>query len=84
MPAPTIEEEVPCVSPPVYEDNDDDDDDNEEDDDDDNKEDNDDDNDDEEDVCNFDLNDIEGISKYNLLRLQRIHRNNAKLTSLAR
>jgi len=81
-PAPTIKEEVPCVSPPVYDDNDDDDDDNEEDDDDNNKEDNDGDNDNEEDVCNFDLNNVEGMSKYKLLRLQRIHRNNAKLASL--
>jgi hypothetical protein len=70
-PDPTIEEEVPCVSPPVYDDNDDDNDDNEEDDDD-----------DEEDVCDFDLNDVKGMPKYKVLRLQRIHMNNAKLASL--
>ena len=86
--APTIEGEVPCVSPPVYEednDNNDDDDDNnddadKEDDNDDNKEDNDDDN--EEDICDFDLNDVKDMSEYEVLRLQRIHRNNVKLASL--
>ena len=70
------EEEVPCMSPPVYDDNDDDNDDNEEDDDDNN------DGDDEEDVCDFDLNDVKGMPKYKVLRLQRIHMNNAKLASL--
>ena len=88
VPAPTIEGEVPCVSPPVYEednDNNDDDDDNnddadKEDDNDDNKEDNDDDN--EEDICDFDLNDVKDMSEYEVLRLQRIHRNNVKLASL--
>ena len=88
VPAPTIEGEVPCVSPPVYEednDNNDDDDDNnddadKEDDNDDNKEDNDDDN--EEDICDFDLNDVKDMFEYEVLRLQRIHRNNVKLASL--
>jgi hypothetical protein len=28
------------------------------------------------------LNDVEGMSEYQVLRLQRIHRNNAKLASL--
>jgi len=96
-PTPTIEGEVPCVSLPVdEEDNDDDDneddvndddkeddvddDDDEEDDDGDDEEDNDDD--DEEDVCNFDLNEVEGMSEYKVLRLQKIHRNNVKLASL--
>ena len=31
---------------------------------------------------NFDLNDIEGMSEYKLMRLQRVHRNNARLASL--
>ena len=31
---------------------------------------------------NFNLNDIEGISEYKLMRLQRVHRNNANLASL--
>jgi len=31
---------------------------------------------------NFDLNGIEGISEYKLMRLQRVHRNNARLASL--
>jgi hypothetical protein len=31
---------------------------------------------------NFDLNDIEGMSQYKLMRLQRVHRNNARLPSL--
>ena len=31
---------------------------------------------------NFDLNDIEGMSKYKLMRIQRVHRNNARLASL--
>ena len=96
-PTPTIEGEVPCVSLPVdEEDNDDDDneddvndddkeddvndDDDEEDDNGDDEEDNDDD--DEEDVCNFDLNEVEGMSEYKVLHLQKIHWNNVKLVSL--
>ena len=69
------------MSPPIY-DNEDNNDDNadEEDDNDDDEEDNNYDN--EEDVCNFDLHDIEGMSKYEVLRLQRIHRNIVKLASL--
>jgi hypothetical protein len=31
---------------------------------------------------NFDLNDIKGMSKYKLMRIQRVHRNNARLASL--
>ena len=42
----------------------------------------DDDDSDDEDVCDFDLNDIEGMSEYELMRLQRVHRNNARLASL--
>ena len=87
-PTTTIKGEVPCVSPPVYEedndDNDDDDNNNDdtdkEDDNDENKEDNDDDN--EEDIRDFDLNDVNDMSEYEVLRLQRIHRNNVKLASL--
>ena len=73
-PTHTIKGEVPCVSPPVNEEDND------------NKEDNDDngDNDDnKEDYCDFNLKDIEGMSKYEVLRLQKIHRNNAKLASLS-
>jgi len=96
-PAPIIEGKVPCVSPPVdeedkddEEDNDDDDNDEEDDDDDDGDKEDDDDDDDEEytydneeeGIFDFDLNDVEGMSKYELMRLQRIHRNSAKLTSL--
>jgi hypothetical protein len=96
-PAPTIEGKVPCVSPPVDEEDKDD----KEDNDDDNNDEEDDDNDDgdkedgdidddeeytddneEEDIFNFDLNDVKGVSEYELMCLQRIHRNNAKLTSL--
>ena len=88
---------MPCVSPPVDEEDKDDEEDNdddnndEEDDNDDNgdKEDDDDDDDkeytdddEEEGISDFDLNDVEGMSEYELMRLQRIHRNNAKLTSL--
>jgi len=85
---PTIEEEVPCVSPPVdEEDNDDEEDNNNDNDEDEGDDDNDDDeedtnNDKEEDIFNFDLNDVEGMSEYELMRLQRIHRNKAKLLSL--
>ena len=32
---------------------------------------------------NFDLNDIEGMSKYELMRIQRVNRNNARLGLLA-
>ena len=81
-PAPTIKGEEPCVSPPVNEednyneeDNDDDTDEN-----DDNEEDtsiN-----EEEDIFDFDLNSVEGMSEYELMRLQRIRMNEAKLTSL--
>jgi len=71
-PAPTIEGKVPFVSPPVdEEDNDDDNDDNDE-----NNDDN------EEGIFDFDLNNVEGMSEYELMRLQRIRRNKAKLTSL--
>ena len=72
-----------------------DDDNNEDEDDDSNNDDGDDDNDvdddnlidvDDEDnlmrLQNFDLNDIEGMSEYELMRLQRVHRNNARLASL--
>ena len=55
--------------------------DNNQDDDDNEEEDND--NDDKEDICDFNLNDIEGMSEYKLLCLQRIHRHNAKLVSLS-
>jgi len=58
----------------------DDDDGDKEDDKDDDEEDTD--NDDKEDVCDFDLNDIEGMSEYELMCLQRVHRNNARLASL--
>ena len=44
--------------------------------------DDDDDDSDDEDVCDFDLNDIEGMSEYELMRLQRVHRNNARLANL--
>jgi hypothetical protein len=79
--APTIDGED-CVSPPV----DEEDNDNEEDNDDDTDE-NDDDEEDtnvdkEEDIFDFDLNDIEGMSEYELRRMQRVHRNNARLASL--
>ena len=37
---------------------------------------------DDEDVCDFDLNNIEGMSEYEQMRMQRIHRNNARLASL--
>ena len=92
--APTIEGEVPCVSPPVDEEDNDDEEDTDEDYNDDNnndngdeEDDNDDDNTDtddsnEEDVCDFDLNDVEGMSEYEVMCLQKIHRNNVKLTSL--
>ena len=99
-PAPTIEGKVPCVSPPVNEedqddeeDNDDDDNDEEDDDDDDGDKEDDDDNDDDDDdedkedeedeegIFDFDLNDVKGMSEYELMRLQRIRRNKAKLTS---
>jgi hypothetical protein len=79
--APTIKGED-CVSPPV----DEEDNDNEEDNDDDTDE-NDDDEEDtnvdkEEDIFDFDLNDIKGMSEYELRRMQRVHRNNARLASL--
>jgi len=81
-PAPTIEGEEPCVSPPV----DEEDNDNEEDNDDDTDETDDDeedtDVDEEEDIFVFDLNDIKGMSKYELMRMQRVHRNNVRLASL--
>jgi hypothetical protein len=73
VPAPTIEGEVPFVSPPVNDSdeeddgNDDDDDDTDEEDDNDDDKEEDDDNNDEEDVCNFDLNDIKGMSEYAVL-----------------
>ena len=95
---PTIKGEVPCVSPPVNEEDNDNEEDNN--DDDNNKEDdnhddreeedanNDNDNeedtddDEEEDIFDFDLNDIEGMYEYKLMHLQRVHRNNARLASL--
>ena len=98
--APTIEGEVPCVSPPVDEednlnkedndnnDNDEEDDDNSEDyddadeEDDNNNEEEDNNVVDEEDVCDFDLNNVKGMSEYEVLRLRRICRNKAKLASL--
>jgi hypothetical protein len=65
------------VSPPINEEDNDkednDDDDNDEEDTDVNKE---------EDIFDFDLNDIEGMSKYKLMHMQRVHRNNARLVSL--
>jgi len=60
------------------EDNDDDDNDN----DDGNNDDDEEDEKDEEDIFDFNLNDIKGMSEYELMHLQRIHRNEAKLTSL--
>ena len=86
--APTIEEEVPCVSPPVDEEDDDDEEDNNNDnhedkgDDDNDNDEEDTNNDKEEDIFDFDLNDVEGMSEYKLMRLQRIHRNKEKLLSL--
>jgi len=78
-PAPTIEGEEPCVSPTV----DEEDNDNEEDNDDDtDKSDDNDDDDNEEGIFDFDLNDVEGMSEYELMRLQKIRRNESKLTSL--
>jgi len=72
-PAPTIEGKVPFVSPLIDEEDKDDEEDN----------DNDDNNDDDkEGIFDFDLNDVEGMSEYELMRLQRIRRNEAKLTSL--
>jgi hypothetical protein len=94
--APTTEGKVPFVSPPVNEEDkdeeDNDDDDNDDDDDDDDTttmtmktNDDDDDKEDEEDeegIFDFDLNEVEGMSEYKLMRMQRIHRNKANLTSL--
>ena len=72
----------PCVSPPI----DEEDNDNEEDNNDDTDKNNDDEEDtdveEEEDIFDFDLNDIEGMSEYKLMCLQKIRRNKAKLTSL--
>jgi hypothetical protein len=91
---PTIEGKVHCVSPPVDEEDIDDKEDNEDDnnnkenddDDDEDEEDNDEgddnndtDDDEEEGIFDFDLN---GMSKYELLRLRRVNRNNARLASL--
>ena len=79
---------MPCVSPVDEEDNDNegDSDNNNGDKEDDNdnygdKEDTDDD--EEEDIFNFDLNDVDGMSEYGLMYLQRVHRNNARLVSLS-
>ena len=88
VPAPTIEGEVPFVSPPVNDndkeddDNDDDDADTDEEDDNNDDKEEDDNNNGKEDVCDFNLNDVKGISEYAVLYLQKIHRNNAKLVSL--
>ena len=72
----------PYVSPPI----DEEDNDNEEDNNDDTDKNNDDEEDtdveEEEDIFDFDLNDIEGMSKYELMRMQRVHRNNVRLASL--
>jgi hypothetical protein len=85
-PAPTIEGEEPCVSPPVVEEDIDDevdnDDDNDEEDDDDEDGDVDDDDDDDNDDDDDDNNDEEEMSEYEVLRLRKIRMNNAKLASL--
>ncbi len=65
---------MPCVSPPVYDDSNDEDDGNEEDDNDNNEEDNNDKNNNKEDICDFDLDGVDGMSKDEVLCLQRIHR----------
>jgi len=81
-PAPTIKGEEPCVSPSVDEEDNDNEEDNHDDTDenDDDKEDTD--VEEKEDIFNFDLNDIEGMSEYKLMRMQRVHRNNVRLASL--
>ena len=90
-PAPTIEGEEPCVSPPIDEedndnendnDNDDDDDDDEGDDNDDDNDDDDTDIDEEENIIDLNLNVIEGMSEYEVLRLRKICRNKAKPRAL--
>ena len=60
-PTPTIEGEVPCVSPPIDEEDNNDEEDN---DDNDEDEEDDDDNEDKKDDCNFDLNNVKGMSEY--------------------
>jgi hypothetical protein len=79
------------VSPPVneedkdYEEDNDNNDNDEEDDDDDDNDDNDnneDVDDEEEGIFDFDLNDVEGMSEYELMHMQRVHRNNVRLASL--
>jgi hypothetical protein len=84
-PTPTIEGEEPFVSPPVDEEDNNDEEDNDDgaDEEDVNDEDEEDtDVDEEEDIFDFNLNDIDGMSEYELMRLQRVHRNNARLASL--
>ena len=74
----TFKGEESCVSPTI----DEEDNDNKEDKDDNNDENDDnDDNDNEEGILDFDLNNVEGMSEYELMRLQKIRRNESKLTS---
>ena len=81
-PAPTIKGEEPCVSPPVDEEDNDNEADNNDDTDENDNDEEDTDVEEEEDIFDFGLNDIEGMSEYELMRLQKIRRNKAKLTSL--
>jgi hypothetical protein len=81
-PAPTMKGEEPCVSPPVNEEDNVNKEDNNNDTDENNNDKEDTDADEEEDIFNFDLNDIEGMSEYELIRMQRVYRNNVRLVRL--
>jgi hypothetical protein len=81
-PTPTVEGKVPFVSPPINEEDKDVKEDGDKEDDDNGEEEEYTNEDEEKCIFDFDLNDVEGMSKYKMMRLQRIRRNEAKLTSL--
>ena len=74
-PTPTIEGKVPFVSPPADEEDKDVEEDGDKEDDDNDEEEEYTNEDKEEGIFDFDLNDVEGMSEYKLMRLQRIRRN---------